>query len=514
MALTAADIERVCGNVTQGSERQMLEALADAIVSHLQAGTAGEWDEQALLQLAEDWPAKADEIMAGYSASIDSEVRAEVRQALTGSMLAEAALAAAAYAAMGRDKAQADAYRAAETAYKRAADKARMARLQAKAEQRAEEAAQRAAQAVRRLNLGMRQQSAQAFRDAMKDAVEQWVGNAKTRASIVEGAVQALGDAFRVQYASGAKTSVDVAINRALTTELSQTDGENTLAAMRELGCPLGITDAHYGARPSHAAWQGRPFGIDGEVVMDGVRYPSMAELTGYGTAGGLKGVNCRHSINPYWPGITELPDTEFLADRAKHNGMSSDDYYAATQRQRAYERAIRKSKAGIAQMERAGIGLESPAYAQERLVLGNRQRQLRSLCSANNMTRQPARERAYGTSSQPRALTAKRSIQIGRSLGAAAFRDTVVLPDGSKTKVTEGSRITGIVTIAGKGCKRKIDEVDILVSRYGGNASEWRKERGTGYVDDLGMSRKCELHWYEEDSVGRVKMKVKRFYY
>ena len=53
-----------------------------------------------------------------------------------------------------------------------------------------------------------------------------------------------------------------------------------------------------------------------------------------------------------------------------------------------------------------------------------------------------------------------------------------------------------------------------MLVSRYGGKPSEWRKERGTGYVDDLGMSRKCELHWYEEDSVGRVKMKVKKFYY
>ncbi len=74
--------------------------------------------------------------------------------------------------------------------------------------------------------------------------------------------------------------------------------------------------------------------------------------------------------------------------------------------RQRAYERAIRKSKASIAQMERAGIGLESPAYVQERLVLGNRQRRLRGLCSANNMTRQPARERAYGVGKQPRALT------------------------------------------------------------------------------------------------------------
>lgn len=83
--------------------------------------------------------------------------------------------------------------------------------------------------------------------------------------------------------------------------------------------------------------------------------------------------------------------------------------------RQRAYERAIRKSKASIAQMERAGIGLESPAYVQERLVLGNRQRQLRSLCSANNMTRQPARERAYGVSKQPRALTGTASATTKR---------------------------------------------------------------------------------------------------
>lgn len=65
--------------------------------------------------------------------------------------------------------------------------------------------------------------------------------------------------------------------------------------------------------------------------------------------------------------------------------------------------------------MERAGIGLESPAYVQERLVLGNRQRQLRRLCSANNMTRQPARERAYGTSSQPRALIAAASANANR---------------------------------------------------------------------------------------------------
>ncbi len=296
---------------------------------------------------------------------------------------------------------------------------------------------------------------------------------------------------------------------------------------MRELGCPLGITDAHYGARPSHAVWQGRPFGIDGEVVMDGVRYPSMAELTDYGTAGGLKGVNCRHSINPFWPGITELPDTEFREDRAKHNGMSSDEYYAATQRQRAYERAIRKSKASIAQMERAGIGLESPAYVQERLVLGNRQRQLRSLGSANNMTRQSARERAYGTSSQPRALIGRRwttpATYVGRSLGAAAKVYEATIPASLtglekpiKVKTTEEKWIGKGTLIAGNGHPVKIhDELDSLKSEYPDiPASEWHKMAGKGWVDDLGVSRHVELHWYElvDKSVKYARLKVKKF--
>lgn len=417
MALDAAGIERACQAVTQGSEREMLEALADAIVEHLKAGTAGEWGEQALLALAEEWPARADEIMAGYAPKVADEVKAEVRQALIGSSLAEVAAAGTAYLAMRKDDSMAgtDAYTAAERVYRRSQDEGITAKLQRKAEQRADEAAQRAAKAVQRLNLQMEQASAEAYRQAMRDAVAQWVGNERTRAAIVESAVQRLGDAFQVEYASGAKTTVDVAINRALTTELSQTDGDNSLAAMRGLGCQLGITDAHYGARPSHAVWQGRPFGIDGEVTVDGVTYPAMTALTGYGSATGLKGINCRHSINPYWPGITELPDTEFKADRAMHNGMGSDEYYAATQRQRAYERAIRRSKASIAQMERAGIGLESPAYVQERLKLGSQQRSLRSLCSASNMKRQPARERAYGVGSQPRALTATGSANAKR---------------------------------------------------------------------------------------------------
>lgn len=106
-----------------------------------------------------------------------------------------------------------------------------------------------------------------------------------------------------------------------------------------------------------------------------------------------------------------------------------------------------------------------------------------------------------------------KPDVQIGRSVGAAARRDKVMLPDGTITKTSEGTRITKIVTIAGKGTGKKIRVEDHLCEKYGGKRGNWEKCRGSGYVDDLGMKRPCELHWFEEEDAGRVDMKVKRFY-
>ena len=108
------------------------------------------------------------------------------------------------------------------------------------------------------------------------------------------------------------------------------------------------FTSAHYGTRPSHAEWQGKAYGLDGPCEVGGVRYPGLAEATGYGTVAGLAGANCRHRIHPYVPGITKLPDTDFATFEAKYH-MSSDEYYEATQKQRAMERQIRATKRGIA---------------------------------------------------------------------------------------------------------------------------------------------------------------------
>lgn len=79
---------------------------------------------------------------------------------------------------------------------------------------------------------------------------------------------------------------------------------------------------------------------------------------------------------------------------------MSSADYYAVTQRQRALERAVRLSKRRVA-LGRA----HGEEMAAERHRLGRLQARLRSHVEANRLVRDYSRERAYGLGAQPRAL-------------------------------------------------------------------------------------------------------------
>jgi hypothetical protein len=76
---------------------------------------------------------------------------------------------------------------------------------------------------------------------------------------------------------------------------------------------------------------------------------------------------------------------------------------------------------------------------------------------------------------------------------------------------LTEGTRVTNIQVIAGKGRNREIDIVPLLLDAYPGTIEhEWQKVKGVGYVDYHGESYKVNLHWYEEPSVGRVDWKIK----
>ena len=99
----------------------------------------------------------------------------------------------------------------------------------------------------------------------------------------------------------------------------------------------------------------------------------------------------------------------------------------------------------------------------------------------------------------------------VGRSLGAKAKNYDIKLPNGEKVHLTEGTRVTNVQVIAGKGRNREIDIVPLLLNAYPGTIEyEWQKVKGIGYIDYHGESYKVNLHWYEEPSVGRVEWKIK----
>ena len=106
--------------------------------------------------------------------------------------------------------------------------------------------------------------------------------------------------------------------------------------------------------------------------------------------------------------------------------------------------------------------------------------------------------------------ITTGDDIYIPKSVGAKAKNYDIELPNKEIVHLTEGTRVTNIQTTAGKGRNRQIDEIDILLEKYGGSETEWQKKKGLGYVDYEGESYHAELHWYEEPTAGKHKWKVK----
>lgn len=102
--------------------------------------------------------------------------------------------------------------------------------------------------------------------------------------------------------------------------------------------------------------------------------------------------------------------------------------------------------------------------------------------------------------------------IEIGRSVGAKAHTDEVKLLDGSFGKLEEGTKIVKVVSFAGKGSKKTLRVANYLEKRYNVPAEEWSHKRGEGFVNEgKGIITKNELHWFESNATGRIKMKVKR---
>lgn len=178
----------------------------------------------------------------------------------------------------------------------------------------------------------------------------------------VKQAVDSLADDMpMVTYPSGHKDSIEVAARRAVLTGVNQTCGKLQEARMDEMGCEFVETTAHGGARPSHAAWQGRRFHRGGAVDYKGKHYPDFEAATGYGTGAGLCGWNCRHTFFAVFPELGDPPQwtqeqlRELNARNIEYNGKKYTAY-EISQMQRARERNVRRWKKRYLAEDAAGL--------------------------------------------------------------------------------------------------------------------------------------------------------------
>lgn len=392
MAITEAEITALAESIVHGAQERYVEALTNVLIDDLASGMLTGRGETALATLAQTNRVHLQTALMAHRDAIANEIEQLVTQALITADKRDTASLRAYYGDAITIPAAGYTMRASELAHQTAVG---------------------LAQVITRQNIEMSTHAERLWYETAGRAITAYNEGLKPLSRIMAEGVTALtaSGIETIDYKSGISSQTDVAIRRHVVSQVSQAGGRMTLARLQSCGHELVITSAHYGARPSHAEWQGKPCLISGPGTVDGVHYPGLTELTGYGTVGGLKGVNCRHSIGPYYPGITKLTDLDFPKESA-HFGQTSEQYFDATQRQRELERRVRKTKREVAALERAGLSFESPTYVQKRLLLGNQQAALRTHCEEKHLARQYAREKAYGVSAQPRALRVNPNIK------------------------------------------------------------------------------------------------------
>lgn len=233
--------------------------------------------------------------------------------------------------------------------------------------------------------------------DAMDLAHLKVISGAFSYNDAVYAAVKSLADKgiTRVEYPSGRRDNADVCVRRAVLSSVNKSCCDIQLDLAREVGSNYVEVTAHIGARPSHAEWQGQIYSL----VRGDPKYPYFYDATGYGTGEGLGGWNCRHNFFPYFEGI----DTPYhTPDFTK---TENNEYYALTQKQRAYERAVRDSKRQLAALDGARQSAEDPQlrarldsdFARRSVTLKNREARLDAFIRDNDLQRDNARVRVVG---------------------------------------------------------------------------------------------------------------------
>ena len=239
------------------------------------------------------------------------------------------------------------------------------------------------------------------FINACELAHQQIVSGAFSHTQAIANAIkQAAPESGYVHYPSGARTTVEAAVRRAVLTGVNQTTAELQMMRADETDCDLVEVSAHFGARPDHAEWQGQVYSRSGKNP----DYDSF-DVCGYGTVEGLCGANCRHGFYLFFEGISKRVYTDKELDDMKNATVTVDGekmaLCKAIGQQRALERSVRKEKAKLVALYEAqkvsGDNRYSSDFDRVAAKLKEKEKQLAAWCEKTGLTYDGSRVQLYG---------------------------------------------------------------------------------------------------------------------
>lgn len=180
--------------------------------------------------------------------------------------------------------------------------------------------------------------------------------------------------------------SIEAAVRRDTLSAAHKIANETTMQGVSMMGAEYVDVSSHIGARvndkipiANHAGWQGKQYKIVGSTN----EYPNFAETTGYGDIQGFGGVNCRHRMFAFFPGISQPYAT-------RYDEKANRKYYDNTQKLRYLERQLRGLKKQKECLDQIAAIDEVKVLNQK---INEKSKEIDSFCDKNGLRRDHIRE-------------------------------------------------------------------------------------------------------------------------
>ncbi|WP_019377679.1 phage minor capsid protein [Virgibacillus halodenitrificans] len=162
---------------------------------------------------------------------------------------------------------------------------------------------------------------------------------------------------------------------------VNRTYNDLRMSRMDEYGVDLVLMSSHAAARPACAPIQGTV--VSTERNPSNPKYKSIYDY-GYGTPAGVRGIHCAHIFYPFVEGVNTNNQPQIDEEDA-------DERYQQQQKQRYYERQVRKAKRSLKIAEEVG---DEESILKYKKLVRNRQARVREFISEYDLPRRYENER------------------------------------------------------------------------------------------------------------------------